>query len=468
MRFLQRLVLVLLAAVVLAAVGAPACRADPVVAAAGDIACDPDDSGFNGGLGTSTRCRQRYTSDRLVRAGLARVLALGDNQYDSGSLADFRVSYDPSWGRVKSMTRPVLGNHEGYGTGYFDYFNGLGAASGPAGERPNGYYSFDLGGWHVIALNSNCSRVSCSAGSTQERWLRADLEANPISARWPTGITRAFSSGHGGDSTFMQAIWRDLYDAGVELVLSGHSQDYERFAPQDGAGRLDRMHGVREFVVGTGGAFFTELGTPRPNSEVRQNATFGVLKLTLHGTSYDWRFVPEAGKTFTDSGSDLCHPLSILFGRHTPGGSFSPMSVNVKRVSPFVAFFPATVVRIHAYIDGRGASSGSQVLRGVLYGRAPDGGPGPLLGGTFQFTVPAGMTARWVELYMAPPVRLNPGVYWLGIHSGTKGGVARFAWDARSNSRRFNIDGYADWPSDPFGSALMDDQQMSIFASGSC
>ena len=160
--------------------------ADPVIAAAGDIACDPADPGYNGGAGTSTRCRQRATSDLLVGAGLAAVLPLGDIQYDSPTASRINAVYAPSWGRVKSISRPVLGNHDGAGSAYFDYFNGAGAANGPAGPRGRGYYSYDIGAWHLVALNSNCTRVSCGAGSIQERWLRADLAAHP------TGCTLAY------------------------------------------------------------------------------------------------------------------------------------------------------------------------------------------------------------------------------------------------------------------------------------
>ena len=286
-----------------------------MIAAAGDIACDPADPDFNGGAGSADRCRQRYTSDLLVNAGLSSVLALGDVQYSSASLSRILASYDPTWGRVKPITRPVLGNHESSGTGYFDYFNGKGATSGPAGERGKGWYSFDVGSWHLIALNSNCSRpadttnvVGCGMGSEQEQWLRADLAAHRNTCTLAYWHHPRFSSGHDGDSTFMQALWQDLYDAGVDLALSGHSHNYERFAPQNAAGGLDRANGIRQFVAGGTGAFFTGLSsTVKPNSEVRQNKTFGVLKLTLHPTSYDWQFVPEAGKTWTDSGSDLCH-----------------------------------------------------------------------------------------------------------------------------------------------------------------
>jgi calcineurin-like phosphoesterase family protein len=272
-----------------------------VIYAAGDIACAPGDAS------SSTKCRQMKTSDIIVSAGASQVLALGDLQYNSASLSNLRASYDRSWGRFKSITRPALGNHEGSGSGYFDYFNGSGAVNGPAGERGNGYYSYDVGSWHLIALNSNCSRVSCSAGSAQGQWLRADLAANPRSCTLAYWHHPRFSSGHDGDGTFMQDVWKTLYDSNADVVLVGHSHNYERFAPMNASGSLDRARGMREFVVGTGGAFFTGVGSARPNSEVRQNNTYGVLKLTLNPASYDWRFVPEAGRTFTDAGSQPCH-----------------------------------------------------------------------------------------------------------------------------------------------------------------
>ena len=142
------------------------------------------------------------------------------------------------------------------------------------------------------------------------------------------------------------------------------------------------------------------------------------------------------------------------------------MSANAKRASPFTLYFPATVKKLYAYVNGFGAGSGSQMVRGVLY-RSGSGGPGALVAPTFQVSVPAGMSPRWVPLYLAPPTRLQPGVYWLGLQSGATNGVAQFAWSSKANSRRFNVDGYADGPSDPFGSAALDDQQMSIFAAGS-
>jgi hypothetical protein len=168
--------------------------------------------------------------------------------------------------------------------------------------------------------------------------------------------------------------------------------------------------------------------------------------------------------------SDLAAPEqqgSVLLGKRTPGASSSKMSANAKRAVAFPLYFPATVRKLHAFVDGQGAGSGSQTLRGVLYGNGPGNAPGALLGRTFQFSVPAGMSGRWLELYLAPAIRLNPGVYWLGLHSGATGGVARFAWDPRDNSRRFNVDFFPDGPSNPFGSAALDNQQMSIFVSGS-
>jgi calcineurin-like phosphoesterase family protein len=280
---------------------APSTGAEAVIHAAGDIACAPGDPQ------TATKCRAMKTSDIIVNGGAAKVLALGDLQYNSASLSNLRASYDRSWGRVKSITRPALGNHEGSGTGYFDYFNGSGASTGPAGERGKGYYSYDVGGWHLVALNSNCTRVACNAGSAQMAWLRADLSANPRACTLAYWHHPRFSSGHDGDGTFMQDIWKALYDANADLVVVGHSHNYERFAPMNAGGTLDRARGMREFVVGTGGAFFTGVSGAKPNSEVRQNSTYGVLKLTLRSTSYDWRFVPEAGKSFSDTGSQVCH-----------------------------------------------------------------------------------------------------------------------------------------------------------------
>jgi acid phosphatase type 7 len=288
-----------------ATVTTPETSPDPVIAAAGDIACAPSSSSYNGGLGTSTACRQRFTSDLLVAGVYAAVLALGDLQYPAGAFSDFQASYDPTWGRVKTITKPVPGNHEyqtANASGYYSYF-------GPAaGDPANGYYSFDVGSWHIVALNSNCSSISggCGAGSPQETWLRADLAAHPTTCALAYWHHPRWSSAGGGTSS-MQAIWKTAYDAGVDVALAGHVHNYERFAPQGATGALNNSTGVREFVVGTGGANLARTTSPITNSQVLQNTTFGVLELSLHATSYDWRFVPEAGKTFTDSGSTACH-----------------------------------------------------------------------------------------------------------------------------------------------------------------
>jgi hypothetical protein len=298
----------LAAAVMLWGLAAAKAEADPVIAAAGDIACAP------GSGATTTTCRQRYTSDLLVSGGLSAVLTLGDAQYATGSYSGFTGSYGPTWGRVKAITFPSAGNHEYFTTGakgYFDYFNGVNVFSGRAGDRDKGYYSFDIGTWHLIALNSSdhCNEVDCAKGSPQETWLRADLAAHPASCTLAFWHHPRFNSGHEGNAAFMQPMFQDLYDADADVVLGGHAHDYERFAPQDPKGKFDRARGIRQFVVGTGGAFFTPFGSRLPNSEVRNGSTYGVLKLTLHASSYDWQFVPEAGKTFTDWGSDSCHGL---------------------------------------------------------------------------------------------------------------------------------------------------------------
>jgi hypothetical protein len=286
----------------------------PVVAAAGDIACDPNTSAFNEGRGSSKACHQRATSNLLVNAGLTGVLAIGDLQYYCGALAAFMYSYDPSWGRVRSITYPAPGNHEYQGGGAYGCVpgaDGYYAYWGPAaGDRFGGYYSFDIGAWHLISLNSNCDFIGgCGRGSPEERWLRADLAthagARCTLAYWhhppftssvvPVGVPRS------------QALLQDLYDGGVDLLLNGHQHNYERFAPQTPQGVADPKRGVREFVVGTGGEDLRPFGKPIANSEVRNDETFGVLELILLPTGYSWQFIPEAGDSFTDGGSDSCH-----------------------------------------------------------------------------------------------------------------------------------------------------------------
>jgi uncharacterized repeat protein (TIGR01451 family) len=206
---------------------------------------------------------------------------------------------------VKPLIHPAVGNHEYLTAGAAGYFQYFGAA---AGDPTQGYYSFDIGSWHLIALNSNCSKVGgCGPGSPQETWLRRDLEAHPADCTLAYWHHPRFSSGEHGSFVSTQPLWQALYDAGTELVLSGHDHDYERFAPQTAAGVADAGRGIRQFVVGTGGRNRYALGPAIANSEARDATTFGVLELTLHPAGYDWRFVPEAGGGFADAGSASCH-----------------------------------------------------------------------------------------------------------------------------------------------------------------
>jgi chitodextrinase len=287
---------------------------DPVIAAAGDIACDPANSNFNGGNGATNSCRQLYTSNLLVGANLAAVLDLGDNQYYCGGYQAFLQSYDLSWGRVKSITYPAVGNHEYLTSGGTDcnaanagasgYFNYFGAAAGQPGH---GYYSYDIGTWHLIALNSNCGDAGgCGATSPQGIWLANDLKTHTNFCTLAYWHIPLFSSG-GRANNNSKYFWQLLYDNNADLILSAHDHTYERFAPQSPSGTLETARGIREFIIGTGGANHTSFVTVAANSEVRNSDTFGVFELTLHPTSYDWSFVPEAGKTFTDSGTTACH-----------------------------------------------------------------------------------------------------------------------------------------------------------------
>jgi len=242
---------------------------------------------------------------KLLEANPGTVMALGDLAYPNGTAEDFKC-YDKTWGRVKTKTRPAVGNHEFHSTGASYYFQYFGAA---AGDAKTGYYSYELGSWHIVVLNSECLEIGgCGAGSPEEKWLRADLAAHPVGCTLAYFHKPRFSSGlnHGNDPE-VGAFWQALYDFNAELILNGHDHDYERFAPQDPNGNADPKRGIREFVVGTGGKNHREFGIHKANSEVRNNTAFGVLKLTLRPTGYDWKFIPEAGKSFTDSGSGSCH-----------------------------------------------------------------------------------------------------------------------------------------------------------------
>jgi acid phosphatase type 7 len=228
------------------------------------------------------------------------VFTLGDNAYFSGSHREYRDCYDNTWGRHKGRTFPVPGNHEYVSPGavpYFDYFGEM--AGGPTGQ---GFYSFEVGGWHAIALNSN---IPVSAGSPQGAWLRNDLmtsRARCTIAYWHHPL---FTSGQDGDAVAMRDLWQVLYEFGADIVLNAHEHMYERFAPQDPDGRLDTARGIRQFVAGTGGAFLYQPVRLHSNSEVRISS-FGVLKLTLASDRYQWEFIPVGGGA-TDAGAGVCH-----------------------------------------------------------------------------------------------------------------------------------------------------------------
>lgn len=247
----------------------------------------------------------RLTAALLQAEPVARVFTLGDNSNEEGTVANYRDCYAPTWGAEKDRTSPTPGNHDQYtahGAAYYAYF---GAAAGPARK---GYYSYDLEfGWHVVVLNSICDEVGgCEKGSTEEKWLQADLAASAGKHTVAMWHVPEFSSGGHGNTGVYRAWWDDLYAAHAEIVLSGHDHDYERFARQSPAGDADPA-GIRQFVVGTGGASHTPIFGVRANSEIRNWSTFGVLKLTLRAHSYDWQFVPVSGGKFTDTGETATH-----------------------------------------------------------------------------------------------------------------------------------------------------------------
>jgi uncharacterized protein YjdB/PKD repeat protein len=293
------------AAVIVQSASGPA-----VLAGAGDIA-------------DCSRVSQEGTA-RVLDGIVGTVATFGDGAYPDGTLADYMNCYDPSWGRHKARTRPSTGNHEynhGEAAGAPGYYAYWGAA---AGETGIGYYSYELGGWHIVVINSS---LDMSTGSTQERWLRADLAAHPATCTLAYWHHPRFSSGGNGSTLETQPIWQALYDFGAEVVLNGHDHDYERFAPQTPTGALDNANGIREFVVGTGGNSLYSFDIPPiANSQIRSNVNYGVIKLTLWPTSYDWQFIPVAGGTFTDAGNASCHsgaPLPNQAPVANPGGPYN-------------------------------------------------------------------------------------------------------------------------------------------------
>jgi len=258
-----------------------------------------------GDIADCTNLAGAEATARLLETIPGTVMAIGDLAYPDGTKENFEC-YDRTWGRFKSRTRPSVGNHEFHSQGATYYFSYFGEA---AGDPKTGYYSYELGSWHIIVLNSECLQVGgCNVNSAEEKWLRADLAAHPVACTLAYFHKPLFSSGGAhGDDLEIVPLWQALYDANADVVVGGHDHDYERFAPQTPLAKPDPARGIREFVVGTGGKSHRPFAPPHANSEVRNTDTFGVLKLTLRSGAYDWQFIPEAGKTFTDSGTGSCH-----------------------------------------------------------------------------------------------------------------------------------------------------------------
>lgn len=280
-----------------------------VVVAVGDISCDPKTPQFNGGQGTDKECRMLATSNLAISLKPAAVLLLGDTQYEKGLLSAFQKSYATNWGRKEllDISHTSVGNHEyksPEAAGYFDYFGAR------AGERGKGYYSFNLGTWHLIALNSGgdgCKPLSCAPGSDQEVWLRKDLESSSSSCTLAYWHRPLFTSGLHEEAKETRSFWHALHQANADIVLNGHTHHYERFPPQSPKGKIDQENGITEFVVGTGGRDLNGFFPVQQNSLVRNSEAFGVLKLELGEKSYVWQFISEAGQVL-DAGSGQCHP----------------------------------------------------------------------------------------------------------------------------------------------------------------
>jgi acid phosphatase type 7 len=262
----------------------------PLLLAAGDIG--------------SCRSGGDEATAALLEGVPATIAALGDLAYPRGTAQEFADCYDPSWGPYRDRTRPAAGNHDFATPGAEPYFSYWGTLSGLAGA---GYYSYELGSWHVVVLNSNCRFVACTPGSAQETWLRADLAAHRARCTLAYFHHPLFSSTAGTATPAVQPLWQDLYNAGADLVLNGHAHNYQRFAPQTPLGAPDPQRGIREFVVGTGGNSHHLVGPPLPNQEDVDDTIYGVLRLMLLEDGYDWEFVPQAGGIFTDAGAGACH-----------------------------------------------------------------------------------------------------------------------------------------------------------------
>lgn len=249
------------------------------------------------------------TAKILAQYPDATIQTLGDNAYQEGTSANFNECYDPSWGRFKDQTWAAVGNHDQStkdAQGYADYF---GSRGGPFDKY---YYSYDVGDWHVVVLNGDCWRVDgCDVDDPQLEWLRRDLRRSDRVCTLAVSHRPPFSSGRYGDpknTRRVRPMWQVLYEEGVDVFLTAHEHSYERFAPMNAQGEADDRRGVRLFVAGTGGGNLRQFANdPLPTTEIRNDSTWGVLKLTLKSGGYDWEFLPVEGKSFTDSGSGTCH-----------------------------------------------------------------------------------------------------------------------------------------------------------------
>lgn len=280
-----------------------------VVVAVGDISCSTESPNYNGGLGNSSGCHMKQTAELARRLHPDALLLLGDLQYEKGDLEQFQQSYAKTWGAhdLKVRSKPSPGNHE-YATrdaaGYYSYFGDA------AGDPAKGYYSYDLGGWHLVALNSNCDDVPCGEGSQQLSWLKNDLKQHKAKCTLAYYHHPLFSSGSHGNNNFMKPVYSTLYNNGVDLVLAGHDHLYERFDLNDADGQPNPS-GVRGFVVGTGGKSLYPFRKQELGSEVRISSAFGVLKLELAIDSYIWQFIDEQGNVL-DAGSEACRYSNSL------------------------------------------------------------------------------------------------------------------------------------------------------------
>jgi hypothetical protein len=297
--------------------------ASKTIAAAGDIACSPRDANYNGGAGMGNlltgSCHQAATADLIGQGSYDRVLPLGDLQYDCGDPTSFNTAYDPTWGRFNGKVEPVPGNHEvkgtsdvgdtgcsTSGTGYFSYFANHGVTDA-AGVNGKGYYSYDLGSWHVLAINTQCGLVGgCGVGTAEEQWIKSDLAAHPAQCTLAYWHQAPWSSVTGG-VTNTRTFWTDMVNGGVDLVLVGHFHHYERFADLNASGQpVTSGARTREIIAGTGGESEGPFPTPIAGSQVRIRA-FGILAVTLAGGSYSWQFRPADPSGPTDSGAENCH-----------------------------------------------------------------------------------------------------------------------------------------------------------------